>query len=237
VENPAARPTAIKRALCGSGLLCAVLLATFAADAEVASGARSAIVVGRSERIGGRSYSQWEKSAWQWDLAHLHRYPNPPSAGTQCVSAGQHGPVWFLRGDSYPGHAITRTCKIAAGRYLFIDVPTVECSTVEPAPYHAVTDAGLRRCVRSFRPATSSLELDGKAVKPTGFLVGTPVFSFTMPPAHNLLGVSGQTHGRAAADGHVIMLRPLARGAHTLVRTTAFAGGRPDRTTYRLTIG
>lgn len=80
---------------------------------------------------------------------------------------------------------------------MFIEYPSIECSTVEARPFHATTDAGLVRCARSFAPVKSSLAFDGHVLSPSGFVVSTGVFPFTMPATHNLLEVSGKTGGRA----------------------------------------
>ena len=45
-----------------------------------------------------------------------------------------------------------------------------------------------------------------------------------MPAHDNYLGVNGHTHGREAAYGTVLLLRPLAPGAHTLKIRTKFTG-------------
>jgi hypothetical protein len=128
-------------------------------------------------------------------------------AASRCVTAGQSGPVWFLHGDTDVRWFDTRTCRVPAGRYLFLDTPSNECSTAERPPFFAATHAGLEQCARRFR-ARSIIALDGKVLSPSGVPVATGPFSFRMPATDNWLGVPGATHGEAAAAGQGVMIRP-----------------------------
>jgi hypothetical protein len=120
-------------------------------------------------------------------------------------------------------------------------VPSVECSTVEAAPFHATTDAGLVRCVRRYwreHHGGEELTVDGAPINPPGYVGGTTVFPFTMPAENNFLGVQGRTGGRAAVYGAASILRPLSPGTHTIVLIDSFT--RPTRvlkSTVKLTVG
>jgi hypothetical protein len=221
-------------ALCGVMLLLALAGAT-----GYAAGAGTGVVVPPGAHIEGHTYAQWEARAWQWAIANLRFHYSGLPRTLRCTTVGQTGPVWFLGGDSYEGagDAIRRVCDVPAGRYLFIDDPSDECSTVEPAPFHATTAAGLQGCARSFGPLTSTLTLDGKRIAASGFDVTTAVFRFRMPPHDNDLLVPGATGGRGAAYGQPVMLRPLSAGPHRLVRTDSSPRGPTLRTTYELTVG
>jgi hypothetical protein len=133
------------------------------------------------------------------------------------------------------------SCVVPAGRFLMLVGPVVDCSTVEPAPYHATTDAGLRRCARARwrrNMGQEKLTLDGVAIQPPAVVGGSAVFSFTMPARNNFLGVVGRTHGRADVYGDAAILRPLSPGVHTLVQDSVFANFEVHAlTTYRLTVG
>jgi hypothetical protein len=136
----------------------------------------------------------------------------------------------------YQGTSVTVTCTVPRDRYILIDAPSVDCSTVEPPPFHATTNVGLVRCARSFQRPNASLLLDGNKLSPPGFIVSTPAFPFTMPASHNALGVAGRTHGRAAVVALALLLRPLAVGKHTLVRKDRFPGESTYQTTLHLTV-
>jgi hypothetical protein len=119
--------------------------------------------------------------------------------------------------------------------------PSTECSTVEPAPFHATTNAGLMRCAnRLWRhgPGWLTLTLDGVNIQPAGYVGGTRAFAFKMPAHNNFLRVPGRTRGRAAVYGSASILRPLNPGTHTLVQTDGFSNTSVyNRITYRLTVG
>jgi hypothetical protein len=215
---------------------CATGPVSWAAGNLGVAGHRSALIVPAGEKIGGAGYAQWETRAWQWDDEHLHFFPGVDSpAASRCVTAGQRGPVWFLHGDIDQRWFHTRSCRVPAGRYLFVDTPSNECSTVEQPPFRASSTVGLKQCAKKFR-ALSSLALDGNVISPSGIQLATGVFSFRMPSTDNWLGVPGSTSGRAAVSGQGVMLRPLAPGRHSLVRVIEYPGHPVSIEVYNLTV-
>jgi hypothetical protein len=220
------------------GCLISALVLAFATTLPAAANAPGAVVPG-NEIIGGHTYAQWEARAWQWAIANLRFFTSAVPRTPRCATAGQTEPVWFLDGNLFEGvgNDLRRACDVPAGRYIFIDEPSAECSTVEPAPFHATTTAGLESCARALGPFKSTLTLDGKRIIRSGYVVASPVFRFTMPPRDNYLLVPGATHGKGAAYGDAVMLRPLTPGAHTLVRTESSPDGPTLRFTYELTVG
>jgi len=207
------------------------------AAGSFATGSPSSEVAPSRQQVGSATYAQWARAGWQWALSHTHVYPSLTSGATRCVSAGQNGPVWFLGGDGDSDSFSTRTCAIPAGRYLLIEGPSAECSSVESAPYHATTSSGLVHCARSFGVPQVNLALDGQVISPAGFPVATGAFPFTMPAADNLLEVPGATSGQAAAFGLPVILRPLPRGRHTVIRVQRFPGGQVGVNTFDLRVG
>ena len=216
---------------------CATGRVNWAAGTFGAAGHASALIVGAGEKVGGAGYAQWETRAWQWDDQHLHFFPGVESpAASRCVTAGESGPVFFLHGDTDRRWFDTRSCRVPAGRYLYIDTPSNECSTIEAPPFHASTTAGLEQCARKFQ-ARASLSLDGKVLSPSGVRLATGPFTFRMPATDNWLGVPGATSGRAVVAGQALMLRPLTPGRHTLVRVIQYPGHPVAIETYNLTVG
>jgi hypothetical protein len=121
-----------------------VLLVAFSAGSSIAA-SQSPELVPRNALVQGRNYGQWLAAAYRWRLS-LHAVT---AKQTSCFTGSQHGPVWFLSGSEYGGPSITRTCKVPSRRYLMILTPTIDCSTVERPPLHAITNAGLRRCAKA----------------------------------------------------------------------------------------
>ena len=203
------------------------------ADAAPQSGP----LVPRGGSVAGRGYGQWVAADWQWRLSQPNTTPNK----TSCITAGQRGPVWFLGGSGVKSRVITRTCSIPTGRYLMLDSPSIECSTVEAPPFHAMTDAGLMRCAKAYwqrHQGTETVTLDGVRLQPPGYLGGTAAFAFKMPGHNNLLGVPGRTHGLAAVYGAASMLQPLSAGSHTLIQVEAISHASVYyKIAYQLTVG
>jgi hypothetical protein len=215
---------------------CATGPVNWTAGNTSAGGSASPLIVPSSATIGGLSYAQWETQWWQWSIARLHSHDSRAPRMSVCATTAQHGPVWFLGSDYYAlgWNALgTVTCPIPAGQYVLIEGGN-ECSTVEPPPFHASTDAGLLRCAHV--ASQNSLLFDGQLLSLSGFPVSTGVFAFTMPASHNFLGVPGKTHGRAAAYGREIILGPLTAGVHTIIAARRYDGGPAFVTTTRLIV-
>ena len=146
--------------------------------------------------------------------------------------------MWFLGAGHTNAKVITRTCAVPAGRYLIWATPSYDCSTVERAPFHATSDAGLIRCARAdwqSAPGFETVTLDGRRLKPPAYVGGTTAFAFQMPAHNNWLHVQGPTHGRMAVYGLASILRPLSPGRHTLELTGGFSGSTTTQV-YELTI-
>jgi hypothetical protein len=146
-----------------------------------------------------------------------------------CLRRFQRGPVWFL---GWVGVTTKITCAIPAGRSVMYDPIDVDCFTVEPPPFHASTDAGLRRCAQRYwrdGGAYAILSLDGNKLSPSEYVRATSAFRFRMPSRNNYLGVPGRTHGRIAVAGMATIIPPLSAGKHTLVVVGGLRHGRPAR--------
>ncbi len=211
------------------------LAVALGATAALASGGPPATVVSPSHHIAGKTYSQWMTASWQWILAHGHAEPPRHTGVFSCIKSSQRGKVWFLQDEYEQDAPVTVNCEVPAGRYLFIEGPTFDCSTVEPPPFYA-TPSGLAACARKFRLGGAELTVDGRVLHPSAYAVATPVFGFTMPAVGNILKVSGRTSGFAAAIGEATMLRPLSRGRHTIVQLERFSSGSAVQTTWRITV-
>ncbi len=213
-----------------------VVAAVVAMLAPGAAGVTGVGVVPPAQRVAGKTYAQWLTADWQWLLAHGQLRTQAPQQMLHCLSQGQGGKVWFLQ-DAYEGPTpVTVNCAIPGGRYLFLEGPGFECSTIEPAPYNAPR-AKLPRCAASFALKGVEVSVDGVALSPSAFPVATPVFRFVIPARGNLLRTTGRRRGLGAVHSEALMLRPLPPGPHTIVQVEHFASGQSAQTTWQLTVG
>ena len=194
--------------------------------AGASGNAHTVTVVPGSSDVAGHHYGYWERSAQRWRLT----VPlSTATRRTSCLRKPPSGPVWFLYWNSL---ATDVNCEISAGKYLLLTSLVVDCSTVEPPPFHASTDAGLRRCAErewAKSGAYATVRLDGRKLRPSGYVSQTGAFTFHMPPRHNLLSVPGSTRGRTAMVGLSTILSPLKPGTHTLTIASGFKNARPPR--------
>lgn len=179
-------------------------------------------------------YNQWVIADWQWRLSLPAKASQPGS----CISRAQSGPVWFLSPGS---NATSINCAIPAGRSIMLDAPSVECFSVGPAALRPATDLVLRHCALAQwrqHPGGLTVTVDGAALQPAGFIIGTSAFSFTQPRRDNLTHVPGHTKGRAAVYGSASILSPLNPGVHTLVeRISYLRTSVVQQVVYHLTVG
>ena len=215
-------------------LLLGITLTVVICVGVAAAASQPAPVVPGSALVVGRSYEQWVVAEWRWWLS----VPNVRANAGGCITSSQHGQVWFLLAAG----PTPVTCVIPAGRYIMpLNVPFVDCSTIEAPPFHATTNAGLQRCAKRYwdhHTGGLNVILDGTAVQPAGYVGGTPAFSFKMPRHHNHLNLPGRTGGRAAVYGAASILRPLSAGTHTLVLQFGYAHSSINQqNTYHLTVG
>jgi hypothetical protein len=200
----------------------AVALCALVATVGIAAAKGSDPVVPAGGKLSGHSYAGWGVIWWQELFAAGAK---PPACGAP------HGKVRVLFGNPNPGtHKIT--CTVKAGLPIYVPGLSVECSTVEKAPYHGSTPAQLKACAkRQFKDSTgNTASVDGRAVAGyAGSAVATPVFRFRLPKK-NLLG-SKKLSGKAASYGLGVALTGFDAGTHTVRIAGAFLKQR-----YKVTI-
>jgi hypothetical protein len=205
-------------------------------------------VVSPSEAYLGMSYGDWSAAWWQWttqlpDAKYLYV---GDSDGHRCSDYVQtSAPVFFLVGGGDEHKTAVRTCTVPRGKAIFLPIINVECSTLEPAPWHGDNEYALRTCASNWVNPTvlRSLKvvLDGA---PLNNLQNTraqsPVFPFTSLTDTGNLGVKGT--GSSVADGYWVLLKPLSPGKHTIHFEAKWpplsdgTGGNYQNVTYQLTI-
>jgi hypothetical protein len=188
------------------------------------------------------SYKQLSAKWWQWAASTPFSEDGPfGQFGTDCGQNQPNGNTWFLAG-SFGGPAV-RSCDVPAGTRLFFPVVTVECSSLEPAPFFGGTVAERRACVEQelFAFVPLFAELDGEAIVPdlNAYTVVSPNFPL-VAVADNPAGIP-EGRGFAVSKGIWLLLAPLSPGEHTLhfagrFTDPAFGGFTPEAT-FHLTVG
>jgi hypothetical protein len=138
--------------------------------------------------------------------------PGLPVCGTQ---RGPAGPIAFLVGGGHERHHFT--CREPAGRPIYVDGLTNECSTIKgDHKGYGSSDAQFARCARNgYKGLTASAALDGARV--TNYhklLVTSPAITFHLPK-NNPFGLPPQS-GRSVAYGEGLLLSGLRVGTHTI---------------------
>jgi hypothetical protein len=194
----------------------AVVLA--ALIAAVPATADESPIVGRGEVVGGRTAAQWGVAFDRWMLG---RTGTELTSGT-CLTAAAGDSVQFVAvGGPEDAHVVATDCTVPAGKYLFVIGPQMQCADVIPLPRRWRGPAGLRRCAREGWAKVADrhprLVLDGNPI-PTGAVVHSDAFAFTMPARDNVLGMPGRRHGHGAFVGRPTLIKPLSPGKHTLIQ-------------------
>jgi hypothetical protein len=174
----------------------------------------------------GKTYSEWSVLWWQYFL---------PLTATQFADCtiGNSGQVAFLL-TGPP----TCTGRVDPGTALFFPIANVECSSLEPQPFHGDSAAERASCAASFAAGvgTMTVTIDGTALRDlTNYHVLSPDFTFTVGP-DNVFGIrcSNQCAGNSSGDGYYLLLNPLPPGEHTIHITASNFG---IDTTFKLIVG
>lgn len=182
---------------------------------------------GVDEIVADRPQVEWSESYLQWIASFSHdNSPISDASGALCA-AKQQGDVWFLA-TSDGTAPVVRTCAIPADKWLFVPIAnTVERSgNREP-----VCDSMAKIAADTIDAHVShlSLVIDGQPADNLAahrLATGT---CFSLDP-HLATKHPIET---TVADGYYVMLRPLARGPHTIAVGAKFDGISVS-TTYRI---
>jgi len=202
-------------------------------------------IVPRNEQYAGLTYPEWAAREYQW-LTLLPSTHHPFFDTTDC-SAGQMGPVWFIGGKvctlGQPCNlqGVKRTCKIPAGKALFVGVSGIEDSFIEEPV--GKTEAELRAYCKSIMDLITNIvvTIDSRPVQhpekyrlcnsgPTCTPLQSPLFTYTLAPTDNPWAATGTyLHGdpnqgpvpdgsttEGVADGYQVIIEPLSPGWHTI---------------------
>jgi hypothetical protein len=182
-----------------------------------AGGAASVNIFSPETKPYGLSYEDHIKNFWKY-ITSVPADKNPwnDKTGEDCAvgQSGTNSSVFYLSGNS--GEKSNWTCKIPAGKGLFIPVSPMEISEKE-APNTSIED--LHRIAKKDQDSVTSLYLKigdkvynaedlKKYRKPTG--------DFQMVfPKNALFGVS-EGNSSAVADGYYVITEPLEKGNYVI---------------------
>jgi hypothetical protein len=218
---PTAHTTAAKLATSGSS----ATLGRSTSGILPATGARRAF------------YAEVQRQWWQWDGAFVvaKGHPALDPTGSLCGKK-QNGAAWFL--ETGEGH-IERTCRVPAGRLIYMPVAMVICSPLigndfRPDELQACASGEFDTNVLGVQFGAT---LDGRAVDDLRpYRTQTGVFTLKLP-ADNIYGVPGG-RGPAAADSVALLLLPPRPGIHVLFVSASLPDGTVVGTTlYTLIVG
>lgn len=223
--------------------VCTILVGlVLAASAQNAVGP-TPTVYAPNTNVLGMSYGDWSAAWWQYLLTFTNDVsPYSDTTGQYC-NEGQGGPVFFLVGG--PLNPTNRSCTIPAGKALLVPIINVECSTVEPDPFHGDNAQQVRACAALWNDGTDKktlkMTIDEIKVQNLGnFRVQSPFYDFIVPPTNNFLGVNGVTSGSSISDGYWVMVKPLSPGIHVIHFEGAWVSGpgagSVQNVTYTLTV-
>lgn len=194
--------------------LASIVLLVSSAKANIPGNVPKSGGPGPSSPPYGKTYDVLSQEWWLWDFM-LPGPINPTFDHGPCTT-GQSGNVWFLYGLFGPSSSYN--CPVPSGTSLFFPIINVECSSLEPFPYHGDTAQDRQACAKAWIDHVSDMAviIDGKPIQNLHPLRSrTGDFSFTVPP-DNILGVAGPAWGFSSADGYYVLLSPLSAGSHTM---------------------
>jgi hypothetical protein len=195
-------------------LLGTLVLLLLAVSIAVARGIPNAGVLPPNNRVEGRTDGEWSAIWWQ----HLFAIPasqNPLMGvtGDSCI-VDQVGNVALVFADPQAGQTIH--CQVPLGTKLYLDIVSIECSTLEPDPFHGENEAELRACAKGFTITDLQAKIDGKPVKNLErYIHDSPLFDLSMAE-DNILEVPAGSTGQSVSNGAHLMLNPLSPGTHTV---------------------
>jgi hypothetical protein len=198
-----------------------VLLLLSAAGTALA--APTSNVVPANGRVAGHGYGYWLERSWQFIFSS-----SPAVKPCQTLIAGGQAVGYLTLATIPPGkHQIT--CSEPAGRALYADELSSECSTFKGDHGNFGTSGPqLERCAHAtFKGLKNTTTVDGQRVDMKSLIAASAVYPVHIGK-HNALGAP-PANGRSAAYGYGLLLTGLANGTH-VIHTVAHAGGTLDIT-------
>lgn len=181
-------------------------------------------VVPANGHVAGHGYGYWLRRSWQFIFSS-----SPPVKPCQTLTAGGQGVGYLTLATLAPGrHKIT--CSEPAGRPLYADELSAECSTFKGDHGNFGTSSTqLERCARAtFKGLKNTTSVDGQRVDMKSLIAASAVYPVHLGK-HNPFGAPAG-NGRSAAYGYGLMLTGLAKGPHVIHSVAGGGGGTLDVT-------
>ena len=165
----------------------------------------------------GLTYSDHIKNFWNFIISlPADKSPWEDKTGANCDNgqSQKNSPVFYLSGNG--GGISNRTCKVPAGKGLFIPVSPMEISDKE-APKASVDQ--LDKIAKKDQDSVTSLylKIDDKEYNRADlskYRIHTGVFEVTFP--NNAIFGATQGISKAVADGYYVITEPLAKGTYNI---------------------
>jgi hypothetical protein len=163
-------------------------------------------------KVAGQGYTYWLERFWQNLFASGRLIPKP----CQTLTVGGQRVALLTAGTFWPG-PYSHTCSEPAGRPIYLQAVTDECSTFRTDHNgFGTTPSQLKRCARAGYVVTKAgVWVDGSRVGHfKRFITATGVYPVHVP-THNQFSIKRHS-GRSAAYGSGLLLSGLSKGTHTI---------------------
>ncbi len=173
----------------------------------------------------GRSLPEWGSAWWRWLYGMpLDGNPAVDRTGEDCGN-GQGGPVFFL-GPAINADIIQRTCRVPAGKWLFIPLSTIANDNGGLRGADRQTTDQLRSFISYFIGQTYALELEVNGQKwsnddlKSAHRSAIVSFDYSLPSGENIYDLQGLEQETLPIPsfhaGYYVLLEPLPVGTHQL---------------------
>jgi hypothetical protein len=175
----------------------------------------------------GLTFQEHVKNFWKWVISLPEdKSPWHDQTGANCANGqlGTNSSVFYLSGNG--GGTSYRTCKVPAGKGLFIPVSPMEVSDKE-SPNSSIDQ--LSQISKQDQDSVTSLHLKiGDKEYNYQDLLKYRIHTFPLDVVFPDNGIFGVMHGgpsKAAADGFYIITQPLGKGTYTIQYSNSICKG------------
>jgi hypothetical protein len=176
----------------------------------------------------GLAFQQYVKNFWKWVISlPKDKSPWNDPSGADCAigQSGTNSSVFYL--GSNGGGTSYRTCKVPAGKSLFIPVSPMEVSDKE-SPGSSIDQ--LTQIAKQDQDSVNSLNLKiGDKVYNYQDLLKyrthTEPIDVVFPVNNAIFGVMHGGPSKAVADGFYVITQPLPKGTYTIQYESAICKG------------